>query len=282
MARTIDQIKQTISDAVTTDDNLKTELTSTSSVSLWGLFAYAVAYCVFTLETLFDNHKADVDAIISILKPHTPRWYQAKSLSFQYGYALVSESDYYDNTGISEDDIATSKIIKYAAINEATAESRLIIKVATEASGVLQPLTTPQIDSFTAYIARIKDAGVYTTIINYLPDQLYLYIRIYFDPLILDSTGANILDGGKPIEDALNEFVRTLPFNGEFVVESLVDKLQQVPGVVIPHVDNAQSSFIDPDTSMYGTPVNIDVKKTPESGYFQIVNFDNITYLPNV
>ena len=75
--------------------------------------------------------------------------------------------------------------------------------------------------------------------------------------------------------------MRELPFNGQLVLAHLVDKLQKVSGVDIPDLKHAETSWIDAATNDYGQIQTIDVKKIPESGYFEIVDFNNITYLPN-
>jgi hypothetical protein len=278
MARTVDQINQVIIDKVNSDPTLSGVLTSTSKVSVWRLFAYAVSYCIWTLEVLFDKHRADVDNILSTLKPHRLTWYQQKSLAFMYGYSLVQDTDKYDLSNLTEDEIEEAKIVKYAAVSEA--ESRVLIKVATEENGELVPLSLNQKDVFSSYMNEIKDAGVPITVISSLPDQLFIYLRIFYDPLILDESGNNIISGGRPVEEALQQYMRQLPFNGKLVLTYLVDYLQQIPGVIIPHLDAAYTSYIIP--SGYSSPEIIDIQKTPEAGYFEIPNFDNIQYFPYV
>jgi len=280
MARTITEIQNNILADIASDSTLA-QLTSTSKVAIWRLFVYIASVAIWTLEKLFDLHKTETDDTIAQLKPHTLRWYRNVALAFQYGYALVVDSDRYDNTGIDADLIDASKIIKYAAVVEAKAESRLIVKIATETGGKLQPISQAQHDAFAAYITEVKDAGVNVSVINYRPDKLYLSIVIYYDPLVLDAQGNSILSGGRPVESALEEYMKELPFNGELVLAHLIDKLQQVPGVEIPHLTNAQTSWIDAKTKDYGAVEAIAVKKIPESGYFEIVDYNNITYQPN-
>ena len=193
---------------------------------------------------------------------------------------MISDTDIFDNGTATEAQIEASKIIKYAAITEATTESRLVLKIATEDNaGKLAPITSGQESAFIPYIEEIKDAGVAITVINYLPDILKLNLRIYYDPLVLTSTGVSILTGKKPVEDALNEFMKELPFNGELVLNSLIDKLQKTEGVKIPHLVQAASKWIDTALDDYGNFENISVKKIPVSGYFEIENFDNIEYV---
>lgn len=278
MARTIDQI---FTDLVNKKEQITEldELNSTSKTAIWRLWLYIVAYGIWTLETLFDTHKAEVANILSQLKPHTMRWYRNKALAFQYGFDLYDDSDVFNNESYTEQQIQSSKIIKYSAVTESADESRIIIKIATENNGELQPITDAQKLSFETYIEEIKDAGVRITVINYLPDILQLKLKIYYDPLILTSTGISILTGKKPVEDALKEFMKELPFNGELVLASLIDKLQAVEGVKIPHLLYAASKWIDANGITYGNFENIVVKKIPVSGYFKIENFTDIEYV---
>lgn len=281
MARTIDEINQGMVTAIENDERLA-GLTSTSKVAIWRLMVYVVAVAVWTLEKLFDLHKAEVDATVRDLKPHSLRWYRVKSLGFQYGYPLVTDSDVYDNTALTDEQVAVSRVIKYCAVGEASGEARLVVKIATEAGGELSPIAPEVLESFKHYMAEIKDAGVPITVINYLPDRLYLTITVYYDPLVLNADGTNIIDGTKPVDDAIKAYLKELPFNGTLVLAYLVDRLQAIPGVVIPHIASAASSWINPVLGDYGTITPINVYKVPESGYFTVVTFDNITYQPYV
>lgn len=278
MARSIAQIQAEIIAAKEGKPELAA-LTSTSKSAVWLSFTFIIAYAISLLEVLFDTHKAETDSALALLKPHTARWYRQKALAFQFGFALIPDTDLYDNTNVDENIIDDSKIIKYAAVTEPNTESRVIIKIATENGGVLSPLTNIQKQSFDSYIAEIKDAGVNITVINFLPDRLYLTMRIFYDPLVLDAQGNSIIDGGKPVEEAIEEYLKTLPFDGQLVLAHLVDALQEVPGVRIPQLDYAASSWINTEINDYGNPEPINVRVMPESGYFKVVDFNSISYV---
>lgn len=277
MAKTLEQWQQLIIDSLATQGIA----VSGSRTSIRRLWTFVFAFCAWTVDVLFDQHKSEVSSTIAELKPHRERWYRNKALAFQYGYDLIDDSDVYDNTNVADDLVEASKIIKYSAVVESKVDSRLIVKIATELNDKLQPLTIPQRNAFSAYMAEIKDAGVNLSIINYLPDRLYLTMVIYYDPLVLDASGNSIITGGKPVEEAISQYMKELPFNGQLVLAHLVDKLQKVSGVAIPDLKHAETSWIDGGTNDYGAIQTIDVKKIPESGYFEVVDFNNITYLPN-
>lgn len=250
-----------------------------SLVSLENIIFEIVAFALFVHEQLFDNHKKEVDSALYNQKSGRLPWYRSMALKFQYGFELITDSDEFDNTGATEEQIEASKIIKYSAVNESEDESRVIIKIAGETDGELLPITAPQREAFEAYFQEVRYAGVKLTIINYLPDLLYLNLTIYRDPLVLNSEGMSILNGNYPVNEAIQEYMRELPFNGEFINAHFIDKLQQVEGVLIPTINNIESAFIDPEIDDYGDPVSIAVKRIPESGYFKVVNFDNINYV---
>ena len=248
-----------------------------SIVSFENILFDLLSYFMFLLEQIFDTHKKEVDDIIEAKMPHRPSWYRSKAKAFQYGFALIADTDNYDNTGYTDDQVLESKIIKYAAVTPSAGQ--ILIKIATEAAGVLAPITPEQKASFDAYILEIADCGVKYIVVNHLPDILLLNLQIFRDPLVLDSTGMSILNGNYPVQDAINEYMKELPFNGELVLTHFIDKLQKAEGVVIPHIINAESKAIDINTNQYLAAEPINVKTVPVSGYFTIPNFDNVSYV---
>lgn len=248
-----------------------------SIVSFENILFDLLSYFMFLLEQIFDTHKKEVDDIIEAKMPHRPSWYRTKAKAFQYGFDLIEDSDKYDNTGFTNDVIEASKIIKYSAVTQNGGQ--LLIKIAAENGGVLAPITAPQKAAFDAYVAEIADCGVKYIVVNNQPDILLLNMQIYRDSLVIDENGMSILKGNYPVQDAILEYMKELPFNGELVLAHLVDKLQQVEGVLIPHIVNAESQIIDLNTNEYLPPQPINVKTVPESGYFTIPNFDNVSYV---
>jgi len=250
-----------------------------SLVSLENILFEIVAYAVFLHELIFDQHKTEVNDALYNQKSGRLPWYRSKALAFQYGFDLLPDSDEFDNAAATEEQIEASKIIKYSAVNESEDESRVIIKIAGETAGELAPISIPQREAFDAYFEEIRYAGVKLTTINYLPDLLFINLTIYRDPLVLDANGMSILTGNYPVNEAIEEYMRELPFNGEFVIAHFIDKLQTVEGVNIPVANSIESAWIDPVIDDYGAPVGVAVKKIPESGYFKVNSFDNITYV---
>lgn len=258
MARTIAQIQQAIIDAKNADATLGT-LSSTSNVAIWLLWTYIVAVCQWVVENLFDAHREEVSRIITEQRAHTLQWYVYKAKAFQYGVALVPETDYY--AAPTDDPVVA--IIRYAAAAELTSLVRL--KVATLSGGVLAPLGSAELAAFTAYMRLIKDAGVRLQITSGNADVLRLVLDVYYDPLVLDAAGSR-LDGtsATPVKDAINVFLTQLPFNGLFVLNSLIARLQAVDGVVIVRVVNAEATYASLPFTAF------DVEYLPDAGYLAL------------
>lgn len=276
MARTITVIQQEMLSRITADENLA-GLNSTSKTAIWRLFVFVVAFSIWVLENLFDTHKKEVNDIIEAKMPHRPSWYRTKALAFQYGFALLLDTDKYNNENYDDEEIANSKVIKYAAVTKSGGQ--LFIKIATETAGVLAPIAPEVKTAFVAYMDDVADCGVKYLVVNHLPDRLILGMQIFRNPLVLNEFGMDIRTAKYPVEDAIKAYMKELPFNGELVLAHLVDKLQQVEGVLIPHIYNATSQAIDISSGLYNTPENIGVKTVPVAGYFDVGSINEGTGL---
>lgn len=264
MARTITQIQDDIINRIAGTTELA-QLNSSSKVAVWRLWTYIVAVSIWALENLFDLHKSEVTTMINEKAPHSLRWYANKARAFQYGSELAYEADYYDNTALTEDQVAEQQIIAFSAVVEQAKGLRL--KVARIVENDLNALDAQQLESFSTYMNRIKDAGVTPLIIESLPpDSLKLELVIYYNPLVLGSDGSR-LDGTNPdpVGNRVREYLKNLPFNGTLVLAYLVDALQQVDGVVIPHIVHAEAKYGELPYTAF------DVKYNPDAGYLRIV-----------
>lgn len=278
MARTIAEIKQEIFDNIALNNTLA-GINSTSITAIYYRFIIVVCYAIYAFELILDNHNKEIDTKLDNQKAGRPNWYRDMALNFQYGFDLIPDTDKYDNTGFTQDQIDASKIIKYCSVKESSESARLIVKVAGESGGNLIQLTAPQLESFIQYIKEIRYGGVKLIVVNNPADKLLLNMAIYRDVLVIDADGNSILNGGKPVEKAIKAYMKALPFNGELVLNDLIEKLRAVDGVDNAHIINATSSVWDVLTSSYLPHQPINVKTIPVAGYFEIENFDNVTYV---
>lgn len=269
MARTIAEIQKIMLDEKAAQPALD-GLTSTSATAIWRLLFYVMAVAIWSLEKLYDIFFQQVNDTIATLKPHSNRWYAKTAKAFLYGIDLDGETDTYDTSGLSDNDIATAKIIAYAV---ATDEERGIrIKVAKLVADELTLLSAPELLAFKEYMERVKDAGVKLLMTSGVADSLKLSLRVYYNPLVLNAAGER-LDGtdNTPIQSGVNYYLQNLPFDGVFVTEYLIDHLQKIDGVVIPHLLLA--------SARYGALpyTNFPVKYTPDAGYLRIISPADLT-----
>ncbi|OQP45900.1 hypothetical protein A4H97_32175 [Niastella yeongjuensis] len=282
MARKITEIQADITSTLVTEMaaiNITINPATWSKANLLRLITYIVAVCQWTIEQLQDAHKAEVNELIATKKPHSLRWYAEKAKAFQFGDNLVPENDYYDNTGIPEDEIENAKVVKFAAVvkqKRANGRIYLRVKVARANGADLAPLDTDQLDALREYFNRIADAGLDIEVDSGVADLLQLKLRIYYNPLILGANGSR-LDGTDniPVPNAIRTYLQNLPFNGLFVLAQLVDALQAIEGVEIPHVLTCQTSYAQ------FPPTSVDVEYVPDSGYLRIDedSLKNIEYI---
>jgi len=291
MARTIDEIKKEITDNFIQNDTVKNHYEledgktfdeQFSAVSIENILFSVIAICLWTLEKLFDLHKEEVLTIIKEMKPHSLRWYANKAKAFQYGDELREDEDFYDNTGKTSEQVAYSKIVAYAAVVEQ--DRGLRIKVAKTNGNQLAPLTqglvgegSNELQAFKEYMKRIKDAGVRLLITTGEADKLKLKLKVFYNPLILNVNGQR-LDGtdSEPVQNAVRNYLKNLPFNGYVVQAYLIDALQKVEGVVVPVIQQIETKYGDLDFTQMDEIYN------PDAGYMVIdeEDFEPIEFIP--
>ena len=100
----------------------------------------------------------------------------------------------------------------------------------------------------------------------------------YYDPTILNPEGGR-LDGrsSTPVVDSINEFLKSLPFNGVFVKAHLTDAMQNVEGVFVPQIRSISATRNDSDSF-----TEIDIQYEPFSGYLKFLETTDlvINYIP--
>lgn len=266
MARTIAEIKKEMTDYFVANDTIRAlyELNPEkgfedqfSKVSLESILFYVVAVAMWTLEKLFDRHRQETADLIDELKPHSLRWYANKAKAFQFGRSLIIDTDRYDNTGLSDEQVREQQVVKYAAVVEK--EAIVYVKVATGAEGRRTQLTLEQLTALETYFREVKDAGVKLEVTNEPADLFDVDMDVYYDPQVFNAT-LNRLDGrGRAVHDTIAAFVENLPFNGEYRNSALINALTALDGVVMVELNKATAGG-----------QSIPAWWVPYSGYFRV------------
>lgn len=204
-------------------------LTSKSKVAVWRLMVYLTALAIWTHEKLMDVQTKEIEQRAADTVPGVVRWYRDISLLWQDGDALYWDGKKYVYSPIN----INNRLVEYAASLEVN--NQVIVKVAKDnGSGIPAALSAAEKARFETYLNLVKYAGVNTTVISDPADSVDITAVIFYDPLVIDSTGLLIEDGiTYPMDEAINDYVYSLGatnFNGKFRVIDLVDKLQAARG----------------------------------------------------
>ena len=244
-----------------------------SRVHLESIWFYCAAFGIWTLERLFDLFRTETDNKLAELKPHSAKWYAGKIKLFQYGDELDNSTGTY--TIIDE----TKQTVKHCAVVEKN--GLLFIKVAKEVSGCLAPLgkgNNSEFEKLKRYIDRIRDAGIVYNLESEHADTLRVNLLIHYDPLLLNNNGGRT-DGksNTPVIDAVNGYLKNLPFNGEYSNMALVDAVRAVQGVKIVRLEKAWSA----KSGINQVFTEIDSICVPYAGYMELGGNNIIKYLPH-
>ena len=237
MARTIAEIKRTMTDAFMANATLReiyglaegdTFEGSFSAVSLESILFFIVAACCHVMEALFDRHRLDVDDKISRAVVASVPWYYKVARQFQYGDALVFD----DTTSQWRYPTADEKkrLVRYVAVRDRGTSIQVL--ASADKDGLPEPLSADVLTAFKQYMNRVKIAGVVLNIRSLPADSIQIRATVQVDPLIIATTGARNSDGSRPVEAAINAYLRGITYGGTFNKTKLVDAIQGVEGVV--------------------------------------------------
>lgn len=301
MARTISQIynsmiaeKESFSSldslVPNSDDSqtFLTNLTSTSKVALWRLMFWVCAFAIWVHESLWDTFRTELIETGEALVTGTTRWYVNESKNFQNGDSLIYNETIqrfvYDVIDVDKQIIEQSAGVESNGV--------LTLKVAKSDGGTgLEKLSVSEETSFTTYIAQLTFAGTQITIITDDPDDLKIQADVFIDGTVLyndESNPADPLNGSLlsdsstfPIEDAINNYINTLNFNGIFFVAKLIDAIQSTLGVNNIVVTTCQAKYGSLSYSDILTATG--QQYTSNAGYLAIDSgfplADNLTYI---
>lgn len=236
-----------------------------SKVSIEGLIIYIVAYCTHTLEYLFSLHLTEIETAITNTTPGRVNWYATKAKQFLLDEQLIENSDTYDTSNLTEQQIAEKQIVKHAVaiVNDTT--HSLVIKVAGEDADGNRTTLEAYNQQILAYLNAIKYAGVVLSLITAQGDNFKCTIDVYYNPLL------NPENVRESCIAAVKNYISNLPYNGEYRNMTLIDNLQTVDGVEYLEFISAEYK---PVTSNDFLPITAAVK--PYAGYFITTDQDII------
>lgn len=228
-----------------------------------------------TIATSFFDHEQLVDANAANSRPQNLPNYRQMVLNYLDGLPLIfSNGQFVFNTaGVT--DLETRNIIKRCAVLENN--RGIVVKIAGENAGVLEPVTTVQAERILNYINQQTQPGVAVRLVNDVADNLKVTLTVYVDPNVIDLTTGrqlNVTGTVEPVKDAINSYLANLEFNGGFVRNYFSNTIEAATGVKVVTIDLLQWKYASLPFSDLG------IYKIPNAGHFAIAPADlTINYL---
>lgn len=215
---------------------LKPELSALNSPSTTGIYTlwkYIVAMNSYLQEVLWDIFKKELENVVLTAAVGSEQWLQAKVFTFQYSLATpqITTLVNFSPTYLVVD--PSLRIITRASV-KTTANNTVSVKVAKNEPPVA--LTLTEVNSLKGYLSQggngtlagagvgIGSAGIYVNVESYDADKLFLNAQI-----IYNGQYSTIIQ--QTVIDAINLYLKNIPFDGMIKVVSVVDAIQSVPGV---------------------------------------------------
>jgi len=246
--------------AIDDSQTLLQDLTSTSKVAIWRLWAWTTAVAINVHENVWDLFRAEVETRAAEVPTGTPLWYYNEILKYQHGDALTWTGTQYVYDPVNP----ANRIIDVAAVIDAGFQVR--IKLAKfNLAGDPEALSAGELSGAQGYINQIKFAGTATSVTSNPADDLKVNYFIKYDPLILQPDGSLISNPAVfPVLDAIQDKVKGLPFKGVLSLMELTDAVQLAAGVLDATLNSAEAKF----GALLYTPINKEY--LPEAGYMEL------------
>ena len=185
MARTVDEIKQTILDAKDGEPDLS-GLNSPSSTAVFNLWAYITAVAINAFEQLLDLATEDLEELARDAISGTEEWLQKRFLEFQYDASnpqVITVTDGAATYPVVDESL---RIITRAAV-KTQSNGKVQVKVA-KGDTTLEPLDTSELNALIGYIDKIGFAGVAVDTVSLNADRFQFQGEIFYSGEYVDTT----------------------------------------------------------------------------------------------
>lgn len=246
----------------------ETSYSNDSKMSLMDAITYIVAACVWTFESLQNVFVSDVAEDLDDRINGTASYYVHALLKYQSGDELVTNDEgtqfYYETEDESKQ--VVTKASYYYVSQSGFYDKRLVLKCATGEAGAYEKIDDDELVNISAYINQIAFAGTSIVIDSRSGDILLPYLNVYYDGEVTES---EVMEN---IEEALNDYIENLDFNGIVYAQKVIDAIQSAEHVTDVEMTEDQGIYLwqyDQDDNLEEDMEKIDRKITPNSGYIK-------------
>jgi len=258
-------------------------LTNTSTTAIWRTVFYCVAVVIATSEQLRDVFQKDMLDVAETLPTGTSKWYTARLLEYQTGYALSYNRS---NGRVEYETIDENARLLEVATCQSEINAIVLKTAKSDGAGSLEALTPGELASVAAYVNDIKFAGTAVNLYSYPADLLKLTLNIKVNATVINADGTSVITPTEyPVEDAIDEFIKLYSvenFDSTFKFTELLTAIKNVNGVlnVAAVAVSARPSSATAEVDILATQLHT---YTAVAGYLKIdpafTLRDNITYI---
>ncbi|WP_346236162.1 hypothetical protein ABDK00_016855 [Niabella insulamsoli] len=279
MARTKTEIKKQMTDLFIQNESVqlaygldvnKTFDQEFSAASIENILFEIFSFCGWWIESILDLFRADVIDYRTNQSPFTTRAIVRLAKGYLHGYTLDGETDKYDTSALTPEEIEAASIIMHASCSQALdgfGKPYLRLKMASETDGDLRQLTEGEMTGFTAYLDVVQPAGVKIVKESNVPDRIRMGWKIYYDPLIINATGDRIDGSATDVaRAAIKEYLTQIVFNGTYAPQNHEVFVKQIEGISLCPIQYVQTKY-----ALFEWVTVIDVA-TPDAGYYRFLD----------
>lgn len=260
---TFPELSSLVSD-VSNAQELFIKLTTASQVDPHDLMLWVQATGCAAVDAELHHTLVTILNEMPKLKYGSFQWYAEKAKEFQYGDTIEYSNGrfFYPEVDLSHRIVAQAAAVPIA--------QGVRLKVAKLSGGELTTLSIDEMAALNAYFynpgqPHIKPAGVHLVITTGIPDLLRIAVRIIRNPQVLAADGSLLSNPAQfPVEDAIKQHIRFLPYDGVLNLTKLEDAIQNVTGVLDVEIDTALSKYGSFDWQA------IDLTYKADAGYMRI------------
>ena len=216
-----------------------TEFQNSSKMSVIDAFTWVTSACIWTFENILDVFKVDLAKDLQNRINGNAAYYANALLKYQSGDELEMNEE---GTAFSYPTIdETKRVITRVSYSEYQEEGfydkQLILKIATGEPGAYERVSDEELLAIRAYFNQIAFAGTHATIVSRKGDVLVPRVTVYYDGAISEE------EVYKNIEDALNNFIANVSFDGVIYTQKIIDAIQRAEHVVDVHISTVASDL---------------------------------------
>ena len=216
-----------------------TEFQNSSKMSVIDAFTWVTSACIWTFENILDVFKVDLAKDLQNRINGNAAYYANALLKYQSGDELEMNEE---GTAFSYPTIdETKRVITRVSYSEYQEEGfydkQLMLKIATGEPGAYERVSDEELLAIRAYFNQIAFAGTHATIVSRKGDVLVPRVTVYYDGAVSEE------EVYKNIEDALNNFIDNVSFDGVIYTQKIIDAIQRAEHVVDVHISTIASDL---------------------------------------